>query len=358
MFGRGAKTGVETAEFIEVDFLRHAFASELLATYDVSTTKEIDDRLVIDLVYGGLSGDIDFAFYRNAHAAELTATYGLAIEQITDTLILEHAYEFGVDQGLALASFDQEAILLAQTATTDPAIDPATDPATDPNVDSSVNEVPDEATVDSFSLGDFVDVDFLRENFEADLLTEYRVQNVYNVGKAETLGFIEGRGRTFGGLNLSAAIDFEFYRSTYAAQIEANTTTIDTDQSGTIDDLELFDYVTDAGLEQGLNPSKLVDFATYRAAGSASAQALLAYYSKTNIQEITYRETLEFMFGAGLEQGFAPSSAIDLTAIRTQQASSLVAFYQVSSIEQVSLTQTFNYAFGAGFDEIGAAIAS
>jgi hypothetical protein len=84
----------------------------------------------------------------------------------------------------------------------------------------------------------------------------------------------------------------------------------------------------------------------------------LSYYSKTNIQDITYRETLEFMFGAGLEQGFAPSSAIDLAAIRTQQASSLVAFYQVSSIEHVSLTQTFNYAFGAGFDEIGAAIAT
>ena len=49
-----------------------------------------------------------------------------------------------------------------------------------------------------------------------------RVQTVYNVGKAETVGFIEGRGRTFGGLNLSAAIDFEFYRSTYAAQISAN----------------------------------------------------------------------------------------------------------------------------------------
>ncbi|TAF55243.1 MAG: hypothetical protein EAZ61_04580, partial [Oscillatoriales cyanobacterium] len=288
-----------------------------------------------------------------AHAAELTATYGLAIEQITDTLILEHAYEFGVDQGLALASFDQDAILLAQTAT-----DPATNPATDPATGSSVNEVPDEATVDSFSLGDFVDVNFLRASFAADLLTEYRVQNVYNVGKAETVGFLEGRGRTFGGLNLSAAIDFEFYRSTYAAQIDANTTTIDTDQSGAIDDLELFDYVTGDGLEQGLNPSKLVDFAAYRAEGSASAQALLAYYSKTNLQDITYRETLEFMFGAGLEQGFAPSSAIDLAAIRTQQASSLVAFYQVSSIEQVSLTQTFNYAFGAGFDEIGAAIAT
>jgi hypothetical protein len=356
MFGRGAKLGIETTDVIEVDFLRHAFASELLATYDVSTTKEIDDRLVIDLVYGGLSSEIDFEFYRNAHAAKLTATYGLAIEQITDTLILEHAYEFGVDQGLALAAFDQEAILLAQSATTDLATDPATDPNS--TTDSGVNEVPDEATVDSFSLRDFVDVNFLRESFEADLLTEYRVQNVYNVGKAETVGFIEGRGRTFGGLNLSAAIDFEFYRSTYTAQIAANTTTIDSDQNGTIDDLELFDYITDAGLEQGLNPSKLVDFAAYRADGSASAQALLNYYSKTNIQDITYRETLEFMFGAGLEQGFAPSSAIDLAAIRTQQASSLVAFYQVSSIEHVSLTQTFNYAFGAGFDEIGAAIAT
>ncbi|NJN63289.1 MAG: hypothetical protein HC795_18795, partial [Coleofasciculaceae cyanobacterium RL_1_1] len=125
-----------------------------------------------------------------------------------------------------------------------------------------MNEVPDEATATSVSLGDFVDVNFLRQTFEADLLTEYRVQNVYNVGKAETVGFIEGRGRTFGGLNLSAAIDFEFYRSTYAAQINANTTTIDTDQSGAIDDLELFDYVTGDGLEQGLNPSKLVDFAT------------------------------------------------------------------------------------------------
>ncbi|NJN63288.1 MAG: hypothetical protein HC795_18790 [Coleofasciculaceae cyanobacterium RL_1_1] len=133
MFGRGAKLGIETTEFIEVDFLRHAFASELLATYNVSTTKEIDDRLVIDLVYGGLSNEIDFAFYRNAHAAELTATYGLAIEQITDTLILEHAYEFGIDQGLAIApSIKTPSCLRNRPPARPPAQAPARPPAQPP----------------------------------------------------------------------------------------------------------------------------------------------------------------------------------------------------------------------------------
>ncbi|MEM1426552.1 MAG: hypothetical protein AAGF75_08385, partial [Cyanobacteria bacterium P01_H01_bin.130] len=333
MFGRGTRTGVDTSEFVQVDFLRKAFEAELLATYEVSTTKEIDDLLVIDFVYGGLSSDIDFEFYRRTHAAELTADFGLEIEAITDTLILEHAYRFGVDAGLELSPTNEDEILLAEG-------------------DASNGSDGESSEID---LLDFVDIDAIREQFSEDLLAEYRLDSVLNVSETQVLEFFEGRGRLSGGLNLSAAVDFEFYRSTYAASIEADFALIDVNGSGAISDLELFDYITGIGLEKGQNPSEIVDFEAYREEGSASAAALLAFYGRTSIEQVTFRETLEFMFSAGLEQGLQTSSQLNLVELRDRPDVSpiLVEFYGASSIQEVTLTQTFNYVFGVGFESIG-----
>ena len=332
-FGRGTRLGIDLSEFVQVDFLRHAFEGELLATYEVSSTKEIDDRLVIDFVYGGLSSEIDYEFYRRTHAAELTAAFGLEIEAITDTLILEHAYRFGVDAGLDLAPIDEDEILLAQDS------------------DSS-----GEST--EIDLLDFVDINSIRQQFSEDLLTEYRVDSVLNISETQVLEYFEGRGRLAGGLNLSAAVDFEFYRTTYAASIAADFALIDGDSSGAISDLELFDYITGIGLEKGQNPSELVDFAAYRAEGSASAAALVAFYGRTSIEQVTFRETLEFMFSVGLEQGLQPSAQLNLVELRDRPdvSTALVEFYGATSVQEVTLTQTFNYVFGAGFEAIGSTL--
>lgn len=357
MFGRGTKLGIDATAFVEVDFLRQTLSQELLATYEVSSTREISDRLVIDYAYGGLSSEIDLEFYRATYASELQAAYGLELSQITDTLVLEHAYEVGLAQGLALSAFDSDAIALAQAnAESGTGADASSGTDADANSGTGSGTGSADATASGFDLGDFVDVDFLRETYGRDLLSEYRIDQVYNVSASQTLEFFEGRGRAAGGLNLAAAVDFDYYRSTYAEQITAATGQIDLDGNGAIDDLELFDYITGAGLEAGQNPSQLVDFAQYREAGSASATALLAHYGKTSLAEVSFQETLEFMFGAGLELGLAPSAAIDLGQIRTENAATLVAAYAVSSIEEVTLTQTFNYAFGAGYEAIGATL--
>lgn len=331
MFGRGVKLGIDVSEFVQVDFLRNSFEAGLLQGYGVSSTLELDDRLVVDFVYGGLSSELDFSFYREQYASELQAEFGLSIDQITDTLILEHAYTVGLESDLALSPIDSDELVLAQSNA--------------------------EVTGESVDLSEFVDVDYLQQTYDSEIVSEYRVGNVYNVSQQQTIDFLESGGQ-IAGINYSAAIDTDFYLETYAEEIDADFAVIDANADDAIDEIELFDYITGAGLEQGQNPSKLVDFESYRDPDSASAQALLAFYNVESIEEVSFRQTLEYMFTVGLEAGFAPSSDLDLEAIRTEFATEITAFFGASSVSEVTLTQTFNYAFGEGFDRIGSQIAA
>lgn len=194
---------------------------------------------------------------------------------------------------------------------------------------------------------DFVNIDYYRSHGSEEILDNYRVEKVYNISSEQTADFMLGAG-VKQGLNASPAVDLEWYRTTYAQALSTDSQAIDTDANGEIDNSELFDYVTGAGLEKGQNPSELIDLASYRVEGSQSAQDLLNYYSATSIEEVSYSETLAYMLGAGLEAGHNPSAQIDLEVYRGSNANALIQQYGVASIQEVSYTQTFNYMFGAG----------
>jgi hypothetical protein len=198
-------------------------------------------------------------------------------------------------------------------------------------------------------LAAFADVDAFRQNLAADIAFNYRLEQVYNLTAESTFSFMVTDGID-AGLDASPAIDIEWYKTNYAAELETDRTTIDIDGNGEIDNAELYDYITGVGLEKGQNPSDLIDFAAFRAEGSASTQDLLSFYGATSLEEVSYTETLEYMLSAGLEVGHLPSDKVDLEAYIATNADRLIQHYGVAAIDRVSKVDAFNYMFGSGFE--------
>ncbi|HEY9837576.1 MAG TPA: hypothetical protein V6D27_11820, partial [Vampirovibrionales bacterium] len=196
----------------------------------------------------------------------------------------------------------------------------------------------------------FVQVDYYTEKFSDKVLANYSLENVFNISGEKVYDFMNTKG-IGEGLNTSAVIDLEWYKTEYATVLEQDKAQIDVDANGEMSNQELFDYVTGIGLEKGQNPSELVDFESYLAEGSASAQSLLTWAGATSLEQVSYSETLEYMFSAGLEAGLAPSAGLDVNALKTQNAEALIQFYSASSLTEVTNVQTFNYVYGSGFQQ-------
>ena len=354
MFGKGWKKGLNPLEFVEIDYLRQTFEYELSVHYEVESVLALSDELVVDFVFGGVSQELDFEYYRATYEQELIREYATSIENITHTQILDHVYTVGIESDFDLSPIDidsyaaQYEVEIAR------------------HFSIEIEEVRELSFVEikEFAFGagleleldvaSFVDIEYYQANFSAEVLSNYRAQNVYNVETDGAIDFLL-EGGLVQGTNLSRTVDFEWYRQTYAAALVSDAADIDTDGNGAIDNGELFDYITGIGLEKGQSPSPIIDLEGYRAVGSASAQDLLLFYNATDISQVTYEQTLEYMFGVGLEAGHTPSAAIDLEAFRSANSQAIVAHFGVSSVQEVTTTQTFSYFFGAGY-EVGAAL--
>ncbi|MBK4729495.1 hypothetical protein JJD41_06395 [Oxynema sp. CENA135] len=354
MFGEGFKQGLDPFEFVEVEYLRQEFAVELSKHYGLELTEvtSLNQWLVADYLYGGLSDEIDFEFYRQQYESELTSQFGVSIEQVTDVQILEHAYTVALPQGLAIEDFNVEQY--AEQYQDELAF------FFDLNVDDGTAELSEQEVITfaltkgleiGLELEQFAQFDYYRESLGDRALANYRVENVYNLSYEQTFNYMMSGGIEEG-LNTSPAVDLEWYREFYADAIAEDTTLIDTNGDGDIANNELFDYITGAGLEKGQNPSDLFDLAEYR---QTNSDALLAFAQEqgkevTTIEEVSYSLTMEYALSVGLEQGIALGD-FDPEAYVSENAGALTEFYKVQSIEEITNVQAFNYRFGVGLPE-------
>ncbi|AFY83916.1 hypothetical protein [Oscillatoria acuminata] len=348
----GLKQGIDLTEYIDVDYLKQEFTVDLARHYGIEVTSvtELKEELVLDYLYGGLSSEIDYEFVGTEYAAQISSQFGVSAEQISKAQILEFAYgqiasgaEFSltpVDVEGFVAEFGDQLLEIAGVSSTSAVF-------TKSSVLSFMFNQASELGIDVTS---FVAMDYFTENFSDKILANYSLENVLNISGGQVYDFMTSQGIAEG-LNTSAVIDLEWYKTEYATVLEENKAQIDVDGNGEISNEELFDYVTGAGLENGQNPSELVDFESYLAEGSASAEALLAWAGSTSIEQVSYSQTLEYMFSAGLEAGFAPSAGLDVDALKTQNAEALTKFYSASSITEVTNVQAFNYVYGSGFQQ-------
>ncbi|MCT7959755.1 hypothetical protein NG791_03635 [Laspinema sp. D1] len=348
----GLKQGIDLTQYVDVDYLKQEFTVDLARHYniEVSTVVDLKQELVLDYLYGGLSSEIDFEFVGTQYAAEIAGQFGVTADQITDAQILEFAYtqvasgaDFSftpVDVEGFVAEYGTQLLEIAGASSTSGVFSKS----------DIVSFMFNQASELGIDITQFVEMDYYTENFSDKILANYSLENVFNISGQQVYDFMTTQG-IGEGLNTSAVIDLEWYKTEYATVLEENKAQIDVDANGEISNEELFDYVTGAGLENGQDPSELVDFESYLAEGSASAQALLAWAGSTSIEQVSYSQTLEYMFTAGLEAGFAPSAGLDVNALKTQNAEALTQFYKASSITEVTNVQAFNYVYGSGFQQ-------
>ncbi|HEY9836935.1 MAG TPA: hypothetical protein V6D27_08570, partial [Vampirovibrionales bacterium] len=354
MFGKGWKMGLNPVEFVSADYLRDEFADKIAKHYEISVSAvaELKDELIIGGIYGGLADQIDIDFCRKANKDKLIAKFGKAIEQITEVEILEFAYTDGLAEGLPLSEADLLDVegYLGQYRE-EVAAEFGVEPEKVATLD--VSKILEFAKGKGLKLGldlaAFADIDVLRQAFPADIAFNYRLEQVYNLTAESTFSYMV-TGGIEAGLNASPAIDLEWYKTHYATELEADQAIADIDDNGAIDNAELYDYITGVGLEKGQNPMDLIDFAAYRAEGSASAQDLLTYYNATSLEEVSYTQTLDYMLSAGLEVGHLPSDQLDLEAYLSTNSDMLIEDYGIGAIDEVSkvTVDTFKDIFGLG----------
>ncbi|MCT7954020.1 hypothetical protein [Laspinema palackyanum] len=348
----GLKQGIDLTQYVDVDYLKQEFTVDLARHYniEVSTVVDLKQELVLDYLYGGLSSEIDFEFVGTQYAAEIAGQFGVTADQITDAQILEFAYtqvasgaDFSftpVDIEGFVAEYGTKLLEIAGASSTSGVFSKS----------DIVSFMFNQASELGIDITQFVEMDYYTEKFSDKILANYSLENVFNLSGEQVYNFMTTQG-IGEGLNTSAVIDLEWYKTEYATVLEEDKALIDVDANGEISNDELFDYVTGAGLEKGQNPSELVDFASYLAEGSASAQSLLTWANASSLEQVSYSQTLEHMFSAGLEAGFAPSAGLDVNALKTQNAEALTQFYKASSLTEVTNVQAFNFVYGSGYQQ-------
>ena len=342
----GVKQGIDFTEFIDVDYLKQEFTVDLARHYgvEVASVTELKAELVLDYLYGGLSSEIDFEFVGTQYASQISSQLGVSVEEISKVHILEFAYsqvasgaEFfftPVNVEGFVAEYGEQLLEIAGASSSSGVFSKS----------SVLSFMFNQASEFGIDVTPFVAMDYFTENFSDRILANYSIENVFNLSGSQVYDFMTTEGISEG-LNTSAAINLSWYRETYVEELTAEFGSAD------ISNQELFDYVTGAGLENGQNPSELVDFDSFLAEGSASAEALLAWAGSTSIEQVSFSQTLEFMFTAGLEAGFAPTPGLDLDAMKAENAEALTRFYGVSSVTEVTKVQAFNYLYGSGFQQ-------
>ncbi|MCT7979623.1 hypothetical protein [Laspinema olomoucense] len=349
----GLKQGISLTEYVDVEYLKEQFSVDLAQHYNIEVSSVVDlkEELVLDFLYeGGLSSEIDFEFVRTQYAAQITGQFGVAVDQITDAQVLEFAYgqiasgaDFSptpVDVEGFVAEYGTQLLEIAGASSTSGVFSKS----------DIVSFMFNQASELGIDVTQFVAMDYFTENLSDTILANYSLENVFNISGEQVYDFMTTEGIAQG-LETSALVDLEWYKTNYATVLEEDKALIDVDANGETSNDELLDYITGAGLEKGQNPSELVDFASYRAEGSASAQALLTWANASALEQVTYSETLEFMMTDGAEAGFNPSAGLDVNALKTQNAEALIQFYSASAITEVTNVQTLNYVLGSGYQQ-------
>ncbi|MEB3830640.1 hypothetical protein, partial [Phormidium sp. CCY1219] len=350
MFDTGWEQGINPLNYVEVEYLKSEFAVDIARYYDieVSAVGELNEGLVLDYMYGGLSNDIDYSFVRSTYESELTAEFGVSsVEEVSDLQVLEYVYAQG-PANVELSAVDVKGFVeqYGEQIAEQFGVDLSTAPeVSEFEIKSFMfNQASEQLGID---VSEFVNFEYYSANFSQQIVSNYRVENVFNLQSDMVYDFMSGEGISEG-LATSPAIDLTWYRETYADILTQELETIDGDGNGEISDGELYDYAVGTGLENGQETSDSYDLESYFA-DDAVVDDLLNYSGATSIEEVSNLEKVEYIFGQGLSDGHSPDG-LGLDAIKNDPANQdgLLQFASATSIEEVSMYQVYNYASSEG----------
>ena len=339
--------GLDVTEFVNVDYLRAEFAVEIAKYFNVSVdivqdTTQFTDALVLDWQLGGLSKYIDkeyleetksitgeadwqiikLAYDQGLKAADVSA---FDVETYSKTFLKEIAEALKIPYG-QLKKLDKEEIAKIK--------------------EFAFSEEGLQLAEDEEVLETTYKTDYFRNQKAEEVAANYNAENAYDVKPETTQEYMAQAAEE--GLETSEVIDQEWYRTTYADDLETNQATIDKNGDAQIDEAELNDYITGEGLKKGNNTSQAVDFQKYR---TDYAQDLLTEFGATSIDQVTYEQTLNFMLTTGLEKGYSTSAKImDLAQYEQQYGAEMAKQLGVQVGTDFTYEQTFQFSLTIGVE--------
>jgi hypothetical protein len=337
--------GLDVTEFVKVDYLRTEFAVEIAKYFDVSVdivqdTTQFTDSLILDWKLGGLSkyidkeyledtksitGDADWkiiklAYDQNLKSADVSA---FDVEVYSKNFLKEIAQALKIPYG-QLKKLDKEEIAKIK--------------------EFGFGEEGLKLAEDKELVTTAYKTDYFRNQKAEEVAANYNAENAYTVKPEITQEYMaQASGE---GLETSEVIDKEWYKTTYASDLETNKATIDKNADAEIDDIELKDYITGEGLKKGNNTSQAIDFQEYR---TKYAQDLLTEFGATTIDQVTYEQTLNFMVTTGLEKGYATSTKVmSLDQYEQQYGAEMAKQLGVQVGTDFTYQQTFEFSLTVG----------
>jgi hypothetical protein len=345
MFQHGLKLGIDPSEFVDIEYLRETFKAELASEYeiDIEALAELSDILVIGGLYSKVSEKVDLEYYREKH---------LSGEEVSDLEVLEHVYTVGLADKLSLSAVDVDGFVeeygneIAKFFKVMPEELPSIKP----------EQIKDFILNDAVNFGldpsEFVDVDYFRGKFETEIVENYRVEKVLNISSEQVFEF-----GVKAGVSTSPLVDVDWSKTEYADVLSQNKDSYDLNDDGELDNTEIYDALTGDIIEQGNELSPLYDFEEYLGNEEAVAD-LLTHYEVESVEDLSYTQILEYMFGQGLTAGYDPFSSeflgenpdlkLDTFLQAEVNAEALIQFSQTTTIEQVTRIHVYNYQASQG----------
>ena len=337
--------GIDPSEFVDTDYLRGTFKAELAYEYEIEieAVAELDDILVIGALYGNISEKVDIEYYRQTH---------LAGEEVSDLDVLEHVYTVGLAENLPLYPVDVHGFMEEYGD----AIAEFFDLMPEELMQIPEQQIKDFILEDAVNLGldvtKFVDVKYFQKAFETEIVENYQVENVYNLSAKQIFEFSQTAG-----VSSSPVVDVKWSQAEYAQILTENQAEYDHNEDGELDGGEIYDALTGDILEEGNELSPLYNFEEYLGNQEAVAD-LLTHYEVESVEELSYTQILEYMFGQGLLAGHDPFSGefladnpelqLDAFLQAEVNAEVLIEFSSVTTIEQVTRVNVYNYQASQG----------
>ncbi|MFY7802906.1 MAG: hypothetical protein ACOVQ7_05720, partial [Limnoraphis robusta] len=353
MFGKGWKNGINPLEYVDEDsenYLREEFKHELAERFEIAVEQvaELPSEMVVGGVYSKFVAkeEVDVEFYKSTQKTVLEANFGVSVEELSESQIVEHASTYGLANSLELSSVDVHGFVEEYKSEIAEHFEISVEQVAE--LDASVVKtfILETATEIGLNVEGFVNLEYYRD-LGNELVENFRVEQVYSFNYEAAFEYTETQA-----VSTSAILDTEWFRQENAALIEQNLEELDTDESGEVEDDELIGEMQGQFLEEGLETDDSYDLDEYI---GENGDKLTNFYGKP-LDEITNRETVEYAFGAGLEEGVDPYSdefltenpELQLDTFVAQNAQQLTQFYGVQEVTQINFYQAYQYQVSFG----------
>ncbi|NJO47711.1 MAG: hypothetical protein HC835_20095 [Oscillatoriales cyanobacterium RM2_1_1] len=179
---------------------------------------------------------------------------------------------------------------------------------------------------------EFVDVEFLKVEFQAELSKHYSIE-IAAVGELDQFLVVD---YLYGGF-VSEEIDYQFYRQAYATQLEAAFSV----EVETLTDLQILEHAYTVGLTEGLALSPI----DYEGCLKDFGQEIADYF-KLDLKEIGNLDRTQvkfFILEVASEFNLDISQYVDLEYFRRESGNSVIENYRVEQVYSLDYEQTFEF---------------